>query len=122
MKTARYGELTFRRVRLEGRIPWDLIKGVRERDPASISEAREWARKYTILVLFTQGLVVGDEEVILTDEGELFVEVTDIRRRTLKKRVRALSAELQAVVATFPLDDVWAKRVLGFLKIHESPI
>jgi len=122
MKTSRYGELTFRRVRLEGRIPWSLIKGVRERDPSSISEAREWAKKYTILVLFTQGLVVGDEEVILTDDGELFVDVTDIRRRTLKKRVRALPAELQEVVATFPLDEVWAKRVLGFLKIHEGPI
>jgi hypothetical protein len=117
-----YGEVAFRRVSLEGRIPWELIPLVRAGDERALKEAQEWTKKYTSIVLFTQGLASGDEEIVLSDTGELYMEVKDTSLGALRKRVAVLPQELQAIVSNFPQDHMWTKRTLSFLKIYEEPI
>jgi hypothetical protein len=118
-KKNKYGEITWRKIKPQSRIPTDIIEDFLKKEPKAIEEAKLWIEEHGLTILFVQNIAKGAEKVWVSDDGIIYMceeSEPSLKDLTVRCRIAKMSAEKLEELGTDK------KKILKELQKIEKPL
>ena len=118
-KKNKFGELSWRRVKPQSRLPLDILEDFLQKKPDAIVESKKWIEEHGLTILFAQNIAKGAEKVWVSDDGVLYMmEESEPHLRDLYARcaISKMDSEILKKIGTNK------KKILQELKKIEKPL